>query len=95
MISLIFAVNVLLSWQALPASEADQYNVYAATTSGGYTNTILDTTTNASIVVSVSPDAPVYFVVKASKGGFEGPASNEVNVSFPSAPSGLTASPAP
>jgi len=95
MISIIFAVNVLLSWSALPSSVADQYNIYAATTSGGYTSTILDTTTDSSVVLNVSPDTPIYFVVTALKGGFEGPASNEVSVLFPPPVQSLTVAPAP
>ena len=83
--------SVSLGWVA-STDTVDGYNVYRGSAAGAET-TLLNTSGLVTALV-FTDSAPVvgedFYVVKASLGGVESPASNEVTVSLqPSAPTGL------
>jgi len=84
--------TVTLNWVASPDT-VDGYNIYRGTAVGQETTKL-----NTAVVIGTTyvDTAPVvghsYYVVKASLGGVESVASNEVTVSLqPAAPTNLVA----
>ena len=85
--------SVKLDWGA-SATPGVTYDVYRGTTPGGEGSTPINTSAITGLTFTDnSPGTSACWVVKAKLGGLWSDPSNEVCVTYPSAPGTLTASP--
>lgn len=94
MISIIFAANIVLTWQApVTNTPISGYRIYQTSTPGSYTTTYIDVGNVTTKQVTAS--LPQCFRLTAYNGFGESAPSAEMCASFPPPPSALVLSPAP